>query len=534
MRNFIVFVILYLFSFSLIYAQDVFYPEQHELVLLKNQWLNSNNASGLSITEIPVHGNTELGYHNSGGDYHRAQEGNRLNGLRFISERYDKMSKNWLVWGSFEFEMNRESDRCWSNVFNTYNTSPYNFGDSIKGNYDTQSFNLHAKFSRKIGTRWAIGTGIDYYAGDMSRLRDARTRSLIANYAALPSASFRLSSHHIVGLTTGIRFEKEIMPSITTVQTDPIINYYFFLGNENASAVIDGYKGFDRQFINLIYSVGLQHSYSSEHVDLFSNIEFVSKKQQIFGSEHESPGSYAEKKYSIKSVASIKSDNRLLNVSLKGVLNKGTADEFLQQSIEERDTTTGSVWKRWETLYVYKDRYTTDSYSADLSISLRDLLNKGKDYSWVAAVDAHYTGFSNKYYLTFSVFESQRLHVGASYGIRVFNQNGHRVNVNAKAGFGFGLNSNLQLNPIATAIPNNGSSMFEKATHKIATEILIPDLEYYNQHVYDYRIDAQYSFPLKMKNTKLSGFAKAFYSNQISASRGSWMCLGVSIGIIPL
>ncbi|MEI8271146.1 MAG: DUF6850 family outer membrane beta-barrel protein [Paludibacter sp.] len=532
MRNFIVFVTIFLCSISFIYAQGVFYPEQHELVILKNQWLNSNNASGLSINDIPVHGNTELGYQDFGGNYHRAQEGNRLNGLRFISERYDKMSKNWLVWGSFEFQMKTETDRCWSNVFNTYNSSPYNFGDSIKGKYDTQSFDLHAKFSRKIANRWAIGAGVDYFAGDMSRLRDARTRSFIVNYAVIPSVSYRLSTHHTLGLTMGIRFEKEKMPGISNVQSDPIINYYNFLGNENTSAVLDGYNGFDRQFINMIYSAGLQHSYSNEHIEWFSNIEFVSRNQQIFGSEHESPGSYAEKKYSIKTEASIKSDNSLLNISLKGFLNKGTANEFLQQSVEVRDTTNGSVSKSWETLYIYQDRYTTDSYSADMSISLRDLLNKGTDYSWVAAVDAQFTGFSNKYYLPYSVFESQRLHLGASYGIRVLNKNGHRVNVNAKTGFGFGLYNKLQLNPIASAIPTNGSSMFEKATHKIATEILIPDLDYYRQNVYDYRIDVRYSFPLKMKNSKLSGFAKAFYANQLSVGRGSWMLLGISIGII--
>jgi hypothetical protein len=169
MRNHIILFILFFLSFTSIFAQDIFYPEQHELIQLKNPWLNSNNAAGLTILVIPLHGNTELGYNDAGGDYHRAQEGNRLNGLRFVSERYDKIGKNWLSWGSFEFQMNKEKERNWSNVFNTYNSSPYIFGDSIKGNYDTQFFDLHAKLSRKINNQFSLGIGIDYYAADMSR-----------------------------------------------------------------------------------------------------------------------------------------------------------------------------------------------------------------------------------------------------------------------------------------------------------------------------------------------------------------------------
>jgi hypothetical protein len=543
-------------SFASIFAQDIFYPEQHELIQLKNSWLNTNNAAGLTISDVALHGNTELGYSNAGGNYHRAQEGNRLNGLRFFSERFNKIGKNWISWGSFEFQMNREYERNWSNVFNTYNSSPYIFGDSIKANYDTQFFDLHAKLSRKINNKLAFGIGIDYFAADMSRLRDARTRTYVANYAAIPSLTYKLTANQVIGLTAGIRFDKEKMPGTTTVQESPKIVYYLFLGNENANSVIDGYKGFDRQFVNLDYSVGLQHSITGKDFDWYNGFEYITKKQEVLGSERESPGSYFANKFSFKSIANIKTEKRLLNISFDGYFNEGWADEYLQERIEERDTLTGNDSKEWVTLYSYTNRYVTDSYQGNLKVSVRNLLSSGKDYSWVAGADAQFNGFNNKYYLPYSSIENQRLRIGGNVGVRILNIKNHRVTVNLKGGYGFRLKNDLQLNSISTTIPSNSSSMFEKAAYKVANQIIIPDMEFYKQNVVDYRIDARYSFPLTISKNKLVGSAKLFYGKQISETYsswfldpsqmermlnegiskkyGSWMLFGFSIGLITL
>ena len=34
----------------------------------------------------------------SSGDYHRSQEGSRVNGLSFLAERYSKIARNLYVW----------------------------------------------------------------------------------------------------------------------------------------------------------------------------------------------------------------------------------------------------------------------------------------------------------------------------------------------------------------------------------------------------------------------------------------------------
>ncbi len=532
MRNYIVILIISFAPTLYATAQDFFLPEQHDLIQITNQWLSLENASALSISDIKVYGNSELGYQDNKGDYHRAQEGNRQNGLYFSSERFSKINNKWTAWGSFKFKMNSEYERSWSNVFHTYNHSPYLFGDSVKAKYDTQFFDLHAKLSRKIDERWAVGIGLDYFAGDMSRQRDARTRTFLANYAAIPSVTFKLSDKHTVGLTTSIRYEKEKMPGITTVQTDPKIDYYFFLGNENTFSVLDGYKGFDREYTNLDYSVGLQYNYKDASFDWLNSIKFKSKKQQIFGSERESPGSYASQTLSIISKSNVFLEKKLLNISFSGNYNLGSADEFLQELRTDTATSTTNTSTKWVTLYAYNNRYTTDSYNVDLNISLRNLLKNGTDYSWTAAVDGQFYGFSNKYYLPYSAVETQGMRLGLSGGMRVYDNKNHLVSLNAKAGFAFNLLNNLQLNSIATETHGIGSTTFETATYKIAHEIMIPDNAFYKENVVDYKIEARYSFPIKVKNNKLTGIAKIIYANQRTANLGSWMNIGVSVGII--
>ena len=221
MQKQILILILSIAISTLSSAQSLVFTEEHELTQLLNPWSMFQNAAGLGVSPVKTHGVTELGYDKNSGDYHRAQEGSDLSGLNFYSERYDKLGKNWLVWGSFDFQMNREMNRYFSDVFFPYNSSPYIFGSSVKGNYDKQMFDLHAKFSHIQKGKFTYGLGIDYTVADLSRLRDPRSRSYLADYAAVPAVTYQLSPAITLGLDGFVRYQKEKMPSIVTVQDDP-------------------------------------------------------------------------------------------------------------------------------------------------------------------------------------------------------------------------------------------------------------------------------------------------------------------------
>lgn len=102
-------------------SQTVNHEHKHQMHLLKNAWLTSTNPAGLAISEYSVYGISDLGYQHKAGNYHRAQQGSAHGGLLFNSQRYNKIADDWYTWGQFEFSMNREKDRRFSNNFNTYN-----------------------------------------------------------------------------------------------------------------------------------------------------------------------------------------------------------------------------------------------------------------------------------------------------------------------------------------------------------------------------------------------------------------------------
>jgi hypothetical protein len=324
------------------------------------------------------------------------------------------------------------------------------------------------------------------------------------------------------------------MTGITTVQTDPKIAYYFLVGNENANAVLNGYAGFNRQFVTMVYSGGLQYSYQNDRFSWFNNLAYTTKLQDVLGSQHESPGAFESQNVMALSSVNLKFGNKLLNATLNGFYNAGSADEFMQEKIETRNPTTGIVSYAWTTLYAYDNRYQTESYRANIDVSLRNQLNSGKDYSWLGGVDAQFDGYQNRYYLPYSQIGNQRLRVGASGSLRVFNKNDHKVTLALKGGYGFNVKKQLVLNVNATTAPVNGSSNFQRGTYRIANEVILPDMDFYSQKVIDYRVDARYTFPIKIKMSKITGMAKIYYGNQQSNTRGSWMNMGVSIGIVSL
>ena len=397
MQKQILILILSIAISTLSSAQSLVFTEEHELTQLLNPWSMFQNAAGLGVSPVKTHGVTELGYDKNSGDYHRAQEGSDLSGLNFYSERYDKLGKNWLVWGSFDFQMNREMNRYFSDVFFPYNSSPYIFGSSVKGNYDKQMFDLHAKFSHIQKAKFTYGLGIDYTVADLSRLRDPRSRTYLADYAAVPAVTYQISPGITIGLDGFVRYQKEKMPSIVTVQDDPGLKYYSFFGMENADAVIGAYKGFQRDFESNFYGGDFQIAFSKNAINWITSIGAEYQDQQVFGSIQQSPGSYKSLNYKAMSVFNMTKNNLLVNATLKANYYQGAADELRQDLITVRDSATGIASQEWITLFRYKNRYLTNSYNINLDINIRNLLASGKDYSWEAGLNFKSYGFDNRY-----------------------------------------------------------------------------------------------------------------------------------------
>ncbi|MBR1547811.1 MAG: hypothetical protein IJ637_03695, partial [Prevotella sp.] len=155
-------------------------------------WRLTGNAAALSLDpeRCDSSANRGVAYFrlmHQGGDYHRVQEGGMQNHLQFFTERYQKIGRYLYGFGSFSFDMGRTKERAWSDVMRSYNSNPFISGSSVFGKYDNQDFALSASLSTIQLGAFTYGASLQYKAGDLSRLRDPRSRINLAQYRISPA-----------------------------------------------------------------------------------------------------------------------------------------------------------------------------------------------------------------------------------------------------------------------------------------------------------------------------------------------------------
>ena len=529
----ITYIFLFLGSVITLNAQTGIQLEEHQQTTINNPWLQLDNAAGLGVSKVKPHGITELAYQNEGGNYRRAQQGNERNGLNFYSERFDKIGKNWSSWGSFNFTLDREKNRAWSDVFSTYNSNPYIYGSSLAGNYDRQMFDFRIKLSSSEINRLTYGFGVDYLVGDLARLRDPRTRVFLADYGFLPALVFRIDNVHRIGMNLKVAYRKEKMPNITTLQDDPNLKYFSFFGVENADAVVAGYKGFQRQFVSNVYGGELQYALKTYNVQLVIAAGANYEQQQILENIKQSPGAYEAVNYVSRIASNVVSNGLMYNLTLHATLKAGAADENIQKLISTQDISTGVNSQNWETLFTYHNRYVNSAYSSKFNFDIRNINAEKSDFSWLVGAESTVSGFVNQYNLPFSKFATNRFNVSLYGHYRIMNRNNNRLTLHAKVGYNAGFNNAFHFSSGATDVPELGASTFKQGTYEVATQIYLPDLAYFDDTSYNALIEAKYSMPLNFKKFKMTGYVRANYSQELARTLGSWSKAAVAIGIIP-
>ncbi len=498
-----------------------YYPEyqKREIQKILQQWSNTSNAAGMIFAKNDRGSFVTLESYSNGGDYHRLQEGSANDGLRFFTERYDKLNDKVFVKGSFSFNLNKESERAWSDVFNTYNANPYIYGSSIKGNYETQLYKLNLKAYTLQFNKFNFGLLLDYQVADMARQKDPRSRSYLLNYSLIPSIVYNIDNSNKLGINLLYRYNKEKMPGLTTVQTDPNLQYYTFTGLENAVGRIGGYKGFSRQFIGDALGADIQYSFSNDKLNWLISGGAEYYKEETLGDKKQSPGSYNAYKYNIYSNLLLKGSKFLHNFQLKGSFVDGGADEYRQVLIAERDTLTGISTQIWETIYTYKNRYVVKTADIDASWKLYSMNKSGDGYKWSAGLSANYSSFENIYYLQKSEYGADKLSFGVNGSYLLWDNKYNKLIFETEAVAGLSLDSKLNVN----------------RETEIYNTVLSSDLEYHNLNTYYVGGNLIYTFPLQfVKNSKLTGYTKLYGGNVFASDNIGWYNIGIAIGLLTL
>lgn len=493
--------------------------QRREIQKIMQQWSNTPNAAGMSFSNVDIGSFVTLEGYKSGGDYNRVQEGSANSGLKFSTERYDKFNDKILVKGSFSFNLNKEKERVWSDVFNTYNSNPYIYGSSVKGNYETQMFDLNLKLYTLQYGKFNFGFTLDYHVADMARQRDPRSRSYLLNYALIPALVYNLDNNNKLGINFFYSYNKEKMPNLTTVQTDPNLQYYTFTGLENAIGRIGGYKGFSRQFISDKIGADIQYNFSNDNIEwlLSGGASFLN--EETLGDKKQSPGSYNSYNYNFYSNLLWRRSSFLHSFKIKASIVDGGADEFRQSLIAERDTLTGLITQTWETIYTYKNRFVVNTANIEASWKLYSLGKSEVDYKWSVGASASYSSFENIYYMHKSEYGASKISFGIDGSYLLWSNRYNKLIFEAQFNVGFKMDNKLNVH----------------TETEIYNAVLRPDYEYHNRDTFYSGGTLIYTFPLQfVKKTKITGYAKLYGGNLFAGDKIGWYNAGVAIGLLTL
>lgn len=489
---------------------------------LTQLWHNTSNAAGLSLDDSPNRGFASIGFNHRGGDYHRVQEGGAMNNMQFFTERYQRLGRYLYSYGKVDFNLGRTKDRAFADQYRPYNSNPYQSGSAIAGSYDHQDFDMVASVGTTDFSGWRFGLQLNYQLGDLSRLRDPRSRSQLLDYRLTPSVSYTMGGHTL-GLSGYYDRRKEKMGPLVTVQSDATLTYYLFSGMEYATGTIGGYSSFNREWVNHQVGAAMDYGYRSDSFHTLNSFGISRGEEYAYGTYKYEPGRYFTYLYNVQSQNRLLTGSVLHQVDVRMDWQQGYADEYRQQLIIKNDPQIGTTSYTYEKQLEFRKRYQVRTF--DCAFRYRaNFLNDAPSRLLQQATASlkGYTGFSidthkasNRHLLPLSSSDFSRINFQLENGISLFKQH---LTADLTLGYSVSTRADLQL--------ADDSSI-------LAQRVLLKDLPYYDANLLYGRLQVMYQFPLTIKRSRAMWFVKAFgdFTSANSAGHPNLYNVGFSVGL---
>lgn len=489
---------------------------------LTQLWHNTNNAAGLSLDDSSNRGFASIGFNHRGGDYHRVQEGGAMNNMQFFTERYQRLGRYLYSYGKVDFNLGRTKDRSFADQYRPYNSNPYQSGSAIAGSYDHQDFDMVASVGTTDFSGWRFGLQLNYQLGDLSRLRDPRSRSQLLDYRLTPSVSYTMGGHTL-GISGYYDRRKEKMGPLVTVQSDATLTYYLFSGMEYATGTIGGYSSFNREWVNHQVGVAIDYGYRSDGFHTLNSFGISRGEEYAYGTYKYEPGRYFTYLYNVQSQNRLLTGSVLHQVDVRMDWQQGYADEYRQQLIIKNDPQIGTTSYTYEKQLEFRKRYQVRTF--DCAFRYRaNFLNDAPSrlLQQSTASLKGYTGFSidthkasNRHLLPLSSSDYSRINFQLENGISLFKQH---LTADLTLGYSVSTRADLQL--------ADDSSV-------LAQRVLLKDLPYYDANLFHGRLQVMYQFPLTIKKSRAMWFVKAFgdFTSANSSGHPNLYNVGFSVGL---
>lgn len=440
-------------------------------------------------------GITSLGTSYRSGSYHHIQEGERRQSYSFNTEQWLPIGKYLYGYGKLGINLERIGGRAWADQYRPIRSNPYTSGSPIAGDYRQQDFALTARLSTIELGRWTGGIGLDYTMGDLSRLRDPRSRSVLLDYKLTPSLSYRISSSHTLALGLSYQRRKEKLLGLTTVQEDPNLSYALMRGLGEVSLSVGGYRGFSRQWVDHRFGFTLAQGYQSKSFGSMLQIGYERGNERVSEERMYQPGHYLSDSYKLSWSGIYRVGRHSHRLELGWDKHTGRANEYLSQLITTTDPTTRINSQRWDILLTYKDRYRQSEQ--DVHLNYRYVLSdhdKGSRLAYIGLENSVNT-YEQTYTLPYSSMQSNRLTQKLVGGYNLRTGRKHSLQMDAKLGYSHPMSGST-------------SGIDEQSTNSYITEVLLPLHRYDTSRRLHLDLSLELQHQLKLGGKDMLGFLR--------------------------
>lgn len=478
-------------------------------------WHNTDNAAGLAFDHLTARGKANFDFSYAGGNMHRVQDGTSNHNLNFFTESYQQISKHLVGYGKFNFDLGRIKDRAWADVIRPYNSNPFFGGSAIKGRYDYQNINLTAAVgTTTLADHWNFGAKLDYDLGDLSRLKDPRSRARLLNYKITPSVVYSFGDNHI-GLAGWYNRRKEKISGLTTVQQDATLVYYIMSGLENAAGSIGAYSSFNREWVNHNFGAELSYGFDNNCLNSLTSISIQRGSEGVYGTYKYEPGHYYTYKYGAQTQNRINNEKAIHQIDIKANYEEGYADEYRQQMIITTDPNTGISSYSYETQLQFNKRYQVKLFDANFHYRFNKVDNE--EIPMFVGIQASLKQVNNKYLLNTSTLEYGNVDVVLENGWN-FRNTGFSTTINL--GYNKSTKSNINL----------------ANETDYAKNVLIPDMDILGASYAHGYLELMYQRPISIKGMRSNWFVKgygnlAISNKKINDEKLKRYNVGLSIGV---
>ncbi len=255
-------------------------PAAYELMKLRSLWLQSPNAAGAFLDSPVNYAQVEGGYKTLWGDYHRSQDGSRINTLAFATEGTALVGKVF-TWGKFSYDRDQIKDAGFNaSLIDPYRGMPFYTVDSaLLSNWNNQHYTMQFKVAVPlIANKLTIGIDGTYRASTGAKQRDPRTENDFLQFDLKPAVLWSVSDKHHIGANFRYYTIKE-EASMGLNLSSNYVRYYNMYGLGNAIMKVGSGRSIDYNGDNV--GGGLQYGFADDYLALVVRASYDYKVEDV-------------------------------------------------------------------------------------------------------------------------------------------------------------------------------------------------------------------------------------------------------------